>query len=471
MATLFRVEDSSGIIYWLCSFITLVILLSSIFLHSKNLIYPLFILILSMPDITQSYEEIDSFGYTTVASGWQFTIGPVTPAIIIFSFLFIILLRLFKVPKKNPYNSIFVFFIIVVPIISIWFGFLQNSIPRFISDAKVPIYFLTGLIIFSSYFKRFPDQLKFSCQVFLALAAGSFLFDLFKLFSPSYIALSSGAFTSLSYDSAKGLVTIFTFYSISKIIEKKNVALNLMIILISLYMVIAYQTRWLILTFAFGLILVFFLIGVRRIIFKSILMVLFLLITFPVLVQTNPEIFRIALLRFSFINDFADSLSLIDVEIVRAAAIVNSTSLLLENNALLTGMGYGSWYDDSYFPMLNLNNSAFDNESLMSGKYYRVHDFFFHFLFKFGIIGTYIYIYSFLKPARKLWSLRKHILKNPLGLKISVMFFGLLPLVITYMYWTGKGLLFSALFIILSHEWVKHFKKQLKPETFENNLF
>jgi hypothetical protein len=464
MSILFRIDSSSGILYWLSSFIALIIMLSVLVLPLKKLIYPLFILILSMPDVTQSYDQIDAFGYITIASPWQFTIGPLTPAILIFFSLFITLCRLFKRPKKNPYNYIFILFIIITPIISIWFGFFQNSISRFISDAKIPIYFLSGLIIFSSYYKRFPSKLKISCQIFLALAAGSFLLDFLKLFSYNTTNLSSASYNSLSFDSAKGLITIFTFFAIAKIIENKNLFFNLVIVLISLYMIIAYQTRWLIVTFVLGLILVSFLIGIRKTIIKSILLILFISISIPFIVQLNPEIFRIALLRFSFINDLSDSFSLMDIEIVRASAIINSTSLLWENYAFLTGMGYGSWYDDSYFPMLNLSNSAFDNDSLLSGKYYRVHDFFFHFLFKFGIIGTFIYINAFVKPLRKLWKLRTIILSNPLGLKISVIFFGLLPLVVTYMYWTGKGLLFSALFIVLAYEWVKFFKNQLKIE-------
>ena len=471
MSILFRVESSSGILYWLSSFIALIIMLSVLVLPLKKLIYPLFILIVSMPDITQTPGSIDTFGFITVASPWQFTLGPLTPAILIFFSLFIVLFRLFSKSKKNPYNFVFIYFLLVVPIFSIWFGFLQDSISRFVTDAKIPIYFFSGLVIFSNYYKRFPSKLKISCQIFLALAAGNFLFDGIKLFLFYSDSLTS-TYSSLSYDSAKGLITIFTFYAIAKIIENKNLVFNLAILLISLYMMIAYQTRWLIVTFILGLILVSLLIGIRKTISKSILLICFVSISIPFLIQLNPEIFRIALLRLSFVDNLSDSVSLMDIEIVRASAIMNSTSLLKENYALLTGMGYGSWYDDSYFPMLDLGDSTFDKDSLFSGRYYRVHDFFFHFLFKFGVIGTFLYIYAFIKPVRGLWQLRMYIRSNPFVLKITVIFFGLLPLVITYMYWTGKGLLFGALFIVIVSEWVKFFKNQLENKNFVNhNIF
>ena len=77
-----------------------------------------------------------------------------------------------------------------------------------------------------------------------------------------------------------------------------------------------------------------------------------------------PETIRIFLLRFSFFNDLSTIGT--ESEVVRVASIINSINLLWENNAFLTGMGYGSWYDDSYFPMLNLSNSAFDDDSLVA---------------------------------------------------------------------------------------------------------
>ena len=457
MSFLFRVTASLGIFYWLSATVALVIMVSVLFLPRKNLIYPLFILILSMPDVTQSYDEIELLGYITVASPWQFTLGPITPAFIVFFSLFVVLIRLFSLPKKNPYNLAILYFFVVVPIISVWFGFLQDSISRFISDAKVPIFFLSGLIIFSSYYRRFPRELMISCQVFLALAVGSFSYDFIKLvFFNTGTLISS--YSTLSFDSAKGLIAIFTFFAIAKIIQNKKVFFYLMIVFLSLYMVIAYQTRWLIVTFVIGLILVCALIGIKRALFGSIFLAVIISLCLPWIVQLNPEMFRIAMLRFGFISDFSDSLSIMDVEVVRAGAIVNSISLLWESHALLIGMGYGSWYDDSFFPMVDLSNSAFDNESLSTGKYYRVHDFLFHFLFKFGVIGSSIYIYAFVKPVSQFWKLRTYIRSNPLGLQIGVIFFGLLPLVVTYMYWTGKGLLFSSLYIILAYEWVKILK-------------
>ena len=456
MTILFRVESSFGILYWLSSFIALIIMLSVLVLPLKKLIYPLFILIVSMPDVTQSYDQIDAFGYITVASPWQFTIGPLTPAILIFFSLFITLCRLFKMPKKNPYNYIFILFIIITPIISIWFGFFQNSISRFISDAKIPIYFLSGLIIFSSYYKRFPSKLKISCQIFLALAAGSFLVDFVKLIFDNSISPGSATYSSLSFDSAKGLITIFTFLAIANVIQKKKIFLNSFIVFISLFMLIAYQTRWLIVTFVLGLFIIFMFLGFKKMIINSTLLILFLALSFPLYQLMYPETFRIFLLRFSFLNDL--STFGVEAEVVRVAAIINTINLLWENNAFLTGMGYGSWYDDTYFPMVNLTNSAFDDDSLLSGKYYRVHDFFFHFLFKFGIIGTFLYISAFIKPIRQLWKLGPYIRSKPNALKTSIVLIGLLPLVVTAMYWTGKGLLFSSLYIILAYEWVKILK-------------
>ena len=464
LSALFNIDASSSILFWLSTLLVLIIMSSVIFIPLNKILYPLFILIISMPDVTQSAEQIASSGPIIVASAWQFIIGPITPSTIVLLPILIVLTRLFKFSiKKNPYKYIFLFFLIVSPIISVWFGFFQESFSRFITDAKVPIFLFSGLLIFNSYYKRFPEYLKFSCQIFIALAAGNFIFDLIKLFF-FYPENFSVNYISLTYDSAKGLITIFTFLAITRIIENKNLIFNLFIVLISLYILISYQTRWLIVTFLIGLVLVFIFISYKKFITSFFVIIIFVVITTPILIAVNPEIFRIALLRFSFISNITADSSLIDVEIVRAGSIYNSINLLWEQNAFFTGMGYGSWYDDSYFPMLNLSASAFDDASISSGKYYRIHDFFFHFLFKFGIIGTFLYISLLVKPLVQFWKLATYIRKNPIPQKITLLFIGLSPIVLTNMYWTSKGLLFTSLYIVLAYEWIKVFKITSKIE-------
>ena len=180
------------------------------------------------------------------------------------------------------------------------------------------------------------------------------------------------------------------------------------------------------------------------------------------MIQIAPEVWRVTLLRFSFIENISTDASLEDIEWARAGSIYNSLNTVLDNRAFLSGMGYGSWFNDNYFPMPNLTISGFDEESLNSGRYYRVHDFSFHFLFKFGIIGIWIYAGSFFKPLSNIWKKRIYYRNDSFSRKVSIIIFGICPLALTYMWFTGKGLMFCAFYIVIAYEWIKYFDKKFK---------
>ncbi|WP_139367066.1 hypothetical protein [Sediminibacterium ginsengisoli] len=269
------------------------------------------------------------------------------------------------------------------------------------------------------------------------------------------------SYSSLSLDSAKGLITIFSFWAIAGLIKGKNIIVNIVLVLLTLYVLLAYQTRWLIITFVLGLLVIAFAVGFKNAMIVLTSIVLLFCITIPIIIKVAPEVWETAMFRLSFIGNLTSGSSLEDVEIVRAGSIYNSMNLLFERKAFLTGMGYGSWYTDNYFPMPNLTTAAFDEDALNMGKYYRVHDFLFNFLFKFGIIGTGIYISCYLKPIRRLWKLKKQILADSRYNFVFIAIIGLCPMVITYMWFTGKGLLFGALFVVISREWARVFKEKI----------
>jgi hypothetical protein len=258
-------------------------------------------------------------------------------------------------------------------------------------------------------------------------------------------------------DSGKGLISIISFWSIASIAEGKRVLLHLAIVVLTLYVLLAYQTRWLVVTFILGIFFITIFLGFIRSTLLAIPVLLFLIISIPLMIQISPEVWRITLLRFSFIENISSGVSLEDIELARAGSIYNSLYTLNENKAFLTGMGYGSWFTDSFFPMPNLTISGFDEDSLNTGKYYRVHDFSFHFLFKFGIVGIFLYASCFFKPIINIWKKRVYYRDNIFSRRISILFLGTFPMALTFMWFTGKGLMFCAFFIVLAYEWIKYF--------------
>lgn len=449
--------------YYIGVFVAVAVLLSGIFLPTRFLIYPLFLLMINMLDLTQAAEDQVEYGEILTASPWQFRLGPFPPAVLVFVCLVIIGLRLYKVGKDSWHTRFYVYFFVVVTIVSLWFGYAQEDIARFLADAKVPLFFGIGLVIFGGYYQRYPQSVLVSSQIFLALLGGHFILDLIYLFLGVSTSMASG-FKNVSIDSGKGMVALLIFWGLGNLLNRRQAIFSVIMSIISFYLLLSYQTRWLIVSLAVGLlVMVPILLGTKRVLKIYIPVILISFVSIPVLIQVRPEAWEVMRLRFSFIENLGPGAKLEDIETIRAAAIYNATGVLIENKALLTGMGYGSWYDGRFYPMPTLTMSAFDAQSLNSGRYYRVHDFTFQFLFKFGIIGLFIYAMTFLSPLRTIWKLRKQVLANEWSRSVAIILFAATPLVATNMWFTGKGLLFSGFFVCISQAWARSFQKSLAP--------
>lgn len=458
VSLIFRVDESFIYLFYISTLLWITLLISVFFLPLKSLVYPLIILMVSMQDITQSAEEVEELGVKLTATPWQFFLGPITPAIFVFLSLMVCFVRLYKFSIKNPYNKLFIYFLIIATLISIYFGYIF-TINRFIADAKIPMFFCTSLVLFTSYFNRFPETLIRVSAIFFAFCIGNFLIDIAKLFLGTNEVIASVGYSNLSLDSGKGLICIISFWAIASISYGKRILINLLIVVLTLYVLLAFQTRWLVVTFILGIIFIALFLGFLRSTLLAIPVIAFLIIAIPIMIQIAPEVWRITLLRFSFVENISSGVSLEDIELARAGSIYNSLNTLNEKKSFLTGLGYGSWFTDAYFPMPNLTVSGFDEESLKSGQYYRVHDFSFHFLFKFGIVGIYLYAQSFLKPMISIWKKRVFYRSNIFSRQISILFLGTFPMALTFMWFTGKGLMFCAFFIVLAYEWIKYFDR------------
>lgn|GEM_PF-5685622 len=454
-------DSTNWFFYYIGVFVGGLVLLSGCFLPTRLLIYPVFVLIICMLDLTQAAQEELEFGQILTASPWQFRIASIPPALLIFGSLLIICVRLFKPQKESLNPQFFIYFLVIATVVSLWFGYPQEDLTRFTSDAKVTVFFGIGLLIFGSYYERYPESIHASSQVFMALLAGHFVLDLIYLFLGISTTMASG-FKNVSVDSGKGLLALLIFWSLGNVLNRRQTMLSILIAITSFYLLLSYQTRWLIVSLAFGLLVVIpVLLGTKKVLKVYIPVLLLSLLSVPVLVQWLPDVWEAMRLRFSFVEKIAPGASMGDIDAVRVASIYNSTSLLMEQRALLTGMGYGSWYGGTFYPMPQLTVSDFDSESLNSGRYYRVHEFTFNFLFKFGIIGLYIYLALFIKPLRTMWKMRRHALEDETNRSVAIILIGSAPLIISNMWFTGKGMLVSALLVCVSHAWAQVFKKSM----------
>ncbi len=468
LSLIFRVDITSPVLYYLVLIIALSVYFSVFILPKRLLIYPLVIIILTMPDLTQSTDELDMLGLIESANLWQFSVGIFTPAILIFFMLLVVMIRLLPIPKPFPYKKILFYLILIVPLVSIYNGFLQNSLARFVSDFKIVTFFCTGLIIFHCYFNQFKTELWNITISFVFLAMGTFLIDLLKFIFKPENQLIEQSYYNLSMDSAKGLVTIFLFYSITKLLKGEKIILNSLIIVLVIALLFSYQTRWLLVTLVFGLIMMLSFNGFFKLLKILLIIALLTSIAVPILNELNPESWKIMMLRFGFFETLGVNSEITDLELARGSAIINSVSTISEKRAWITGLGYGSWYSDIYFPMSNLTTAAFDEESLKKGQYYRVHDFTFHFLFKFGLVGLYLYCGLFFAPLRYIWRTKSSLFQNHFSQTLLLIYIGIMPMALTFMFTTGKGLLFSALYIVTFKYWIDYFSCEF--QTMKNNL-
>lgn len=455
LSLIFRVDITTPILYYFVLIIALGVYFSVFIIPKKLLIYPIVIIILTMPDLTQSTNELDVYGLIESANLWQFSIGSFTPAVLIFFMLLVVMIRLLPIPKQLPYKKILFYFILILPIVSIYNGFLQNSLARFVSDFKIVTFFCSGLIIFHCYFNQFKTELGKITIEFVFLALGTFIIDLIKFIFKSDNQSIEQSYYNLSMDSAKGLITIFLFYALTKLLKGKKILINLIVILIVIVLLFSYQTRWLLVTLILGVLLMLSFNGFFKLLKILAIIALVFSIVVPILNELNPEPWKIMMLRFGFVETLGANSDITDLELARGSAIINSVSTIADKRAWLTGLGYGSWYSDIYFPMSNLTTAAFDEESLKKGQYYRIHDFAFHFLFKFGIIGLYLYCGLFFSPVRDIWRAKANLFKNHFNQTLLLIYIGIMPMALTFMFTTGKGLLFSALYIVTLKYWIE----------------
>ena len=70
---LFRIDINTPILYYLVLSLSFFVYFSVFFLPKRKLMYPVFLIILVMPDLTQSTDELDTFGLIQSANLWQFS--------------------------------------------------------------------------------------------------------------------------------------------------------------------------------------------------------------------------------------------------------------------------------------------------------------------------------------------------------------------------------------------------------------
>lgn len=454
-SVIFDADARQPILFWLGMVLGFGVVMLIALVPCRWMPVPLFIVLLNAPDLTQSSEDIKESGVIVSATPWQFHLGPLSPALWIAGLLVLACLRLHPAWHRRDF-PLLVHLAIVVPVMSLIHGYATQSPSEFITDAKLVINFGLGLVFFTQYYTLFPRKLLSCCQLFLAIAAGRYALDAFYLFAGIYKTVISG-FNRVSIDSAKGVLIVFIILFIAWLVIRRGRKIALILLPAAFYLLLAYQTRWLVLTLVMGVILVVLSVG-GRVLVRSVCTVAVLwFVAMPLLATLRPHVLEVIGMRFSSFGLLLDQFDFKGADSTRFASVVNSVSLLHERGALLTGLGYGSWYSDDVYPFSYLTDGDFDLDSLASRRFYRVHDFGFHLLFKIGLIGVVLYLGAFAWPLFALWRDRARIARDRdrLGMMVFLVLIGIAPTFISSLFWSAKGLLLSGAYLATIWAWKK----------------
>lgn len=442
----FDFDQNNTFFYFFGLFVSGICFITVFFIPRKHILLPLLVFLILAKDTTQGSEEIEKVGVILSATPWQQKIFNFSPASIFGFWLIFVFLRLFDF--KFKFTITFLYLFIFSVLVSFWFGYPQENLGKFFTDLKVPFFFFLGVSIFENFFKRFPNQLYKIAFITLIFIAARTVVDAFYLIANVGDKLNTSNY--LSFDSTKGIILILIFYIIERIISGKNIFLNIIFLALTFTVLIAYQTKWLILMFFVGLLFFFILIDNRNKLKLFLFIAFFSVLILPILFYSFPVVFELIYFRFLNLLSLDSSSEINDIDLIRTGSIINSLGFLYEKNSILTGLGYGSWFNDQYFPMVNVNSSSFDEDSILSGKYYRVHDYFFYFLMKFGLIGLYLFTRLFFLYIYKLNKIRKQYFFDSSFQTILIIIACSSIGLLTSFFWTGKGLLLIALFVIVS---------------------
>lgn len=405
-------------------------------------IYPLVFLLLASPDLTQSDVDVAARGDLASATIWQLGVGPLRGATLVTAILAAYTLRLRRAHLQRIDWIFILYFGAVVFAVSVAYGFLPGDWSVIITDVRFPAFFLLGIVLFEWYRATFPTETDRLVKVLAVIVFSRFVLDL------AYLALNVertviSDVNRVSVDSTKGLVVLPAFFGLYLLLATKARLKGAALFIAFSVLLIAYQTRFLVLMYLLGILVMLWL--ARRVAGAWMLLVipialatllLGLSVAFPSVMAT-----AMSRLRPVFLLGTQGQFDVVDY--VRYRSVVNAVGTLYEARAFLTGLGYGSWFTDAHAPFGLLEEASLNIDMIRSGQFVRIHDFFFHVLFKFGLIGVVLYSAQFLIPAFRAWKVREMLL-SPMKKAVVYSVCAGLPAIITTCYWASKGVLASA---------------------------
>lgn len=452
--------STTGWMFVVCTGITASLLLFSLLLPPQKALLVILVTALAGRDINLGGYETD----IEIASVWANYIGPLKPSWIIFTIVFLQILRLKKLFVPRVVSWAIVWFASVPFLAGLFYGGLTGPHAgiQAIVDFKVPMMLLSSLVLYLSVIKRHPD---FPFALIAVLMGGLFARHFADLI---YVAYNVGpeiteGISRGSLDSAKGAVVLLLLFSTLLVFVHKRFLYGTALTLAFAALLVSYGTRMLWITTLIGSLVLLFSFSLQRRMLLAGLVVVLAIAGAWGSVVLNPESARVAYLRFQTITE-GRPISKFSVDVApnlfsridptRYGQFLNLMETSTRRGSVLWGLGYGGYYEDRAVPMHYDVGSAFPEYSYETGYFYRAHFFPAHIFLKYGLVGLWIIGAMWVVPGWYLFTFFRGTnyasgRKTPVPLSVMRCLMAFLATSMFQLYWSGKGLFISGVILAL----------------------
>lgn len=400
------------------------------------------VLLLPVRDIHSSAEEAFKVGWGFWPDGY----GPVGSGPLILALLIWSWIRC-RPSRVNRWDlAWWAYFGLIVPATTLAFSEHGIETGAVVTDARFAVLLGVAVPFATRHFAREgAERTRRILQIALLMLIARHLVD-FGYFVGGVEMTRLGSVSRVSVDSAKGLVVVLVSASVVGAITSKRIIGYTGGVLASTLLLV-YQTRFLVITLVFSLGALAACLPWRRWGIGAISIITVGAIVFSGSQMLFPDQMRVAQGRWEMLASDLGAGGIQSFDDVRWNQILNSQAALWSRGAVLSGLGYGAHYDQSFRQFRVLDASAFTVEQISAGRFYRIHEVVFHIWFKFGLIGLLLYASLFLRPGVRLFHRARRLRFEGIPETTLLIVLAALPVIGLNLFWTGKGLVITGLYI------------------------
>ena len=451
------IPSGSGVPYLVAKGFLYAILFSTVLLPLRYGLTFLVLIAVTGQDIIQSNSEVADTGQFVMASIWQGRLGPLRPSWVVFAYCLALYLK-YPVRVRDRLVVVAALWFATVPVLTsyLYGAFETNHASKhIITDLKLPVLLISSILLYSGYFRRYPNQIR----DFVAAFVGSVLARHFVAFAYWFNDIGSvhAGVNRASIDSTKFTLALVFIIAVYLVLVRKRFMVGGLLGSATGMLMAIYTTRMLWLTTVLGTMITLLSMRLNRWALAIPVVGILGLCSVFVLQQLAPENAELASNKGNrFSSGLTHSNFLEQLDPARYAEIINVLDTSVNRMAMFWGSGYGAYYTESARPFPPRMEDAFPQYMFDDGQFFNCHNYVVLMYFKHGLLGLILISSLWLIPGLKCFLiLRKHPPTYFSILYSSLVAF--IPTTIFTLYWSGKGDILSgfciAFYMVFSEQY------------------